>query len=294
MLAKTYTGALMLSVALLAGCGGGSDTAADSAAPAADGASPATGNDKGKLVQESIGKCMKGKGFKYIAYSRPRDSSEQGRKYQNGDYQTLKQERTKHGYGVFSYDVNPEVGTFPDAPTDPNGKIREQLSSSQQASYQNALETCTVEAAKSVLGMKVSSFDEITKTQMDAINNGMERGLNGDTDLIGMAQKFGDCMKSKGYAVTSLKPMDVANRGHNFFSGERGKLLGQNPDQANAIGGENKVPPARARQHLTREIKDALDDLECGKDFYAAYHPKVAEVIAQVRREYAVTAGLDF
>ncbi|MFI7703034.1 hypothetical protein [Nonomuraea sp. NPDC049480] len=46
------------------------------------------------------------------------------------------------------------------------------------------------------------------------------------------------------------------------------------------------LPPATARQHANREIKAALDDLECGKDFYAAYEPKNREISERVSQMF--------
>ncbi|MEV0348899.1 hypothetical protein AB0H88_24245 [Nonomuraea sp. NPDC050680] len=49
---------------------------------------------------------------------------------------------------------------------------------------------------------------------------------------------------------------------------------------------EPRIPVNTARQYLNREIKAALDDLECGKDFYAAYLPRNAEIVRRVEREF--------
>ncbi|WP_433519512.1 hypothetical protein ACQP2T_30585 [Nonomuraea sp. CA-143628] len=42
------------------------------------------------------------------------------------------------------------------------------------------------------------------------------------------------------------------------------------------------LKPARARPYLDKEIKAALKDLRCGKDFYPAYSPKAIEITSRV------------
>ncbi|MER6948731.1 hypothetical protein ABT294_32400 [Nonomuraea sp. NPDC000554] len=46
------------------------------------------------------------------------------------------------------------------------------------------------------------------------------------------------------------------------------------------------LAPAVARRHLDREIKMALEDLECGRGFYAAYLPKSHLLEEQISEQY--------
>jgi hypothetical protein len=45
------------------------------------------------------------------------------------------------------------------------------------------------------------------------------------------------------------------------------------------------ITPEEARPYLNKEIKAALDDLECGKDFYPAFMPKDEAVGQQINEE---------
>ncbi|MEU1728538.1 hypothetical protein [Nonomuraea sp. NPDC005692] len=46
------------------------------------------------------------------------------------------------------------------------------------------------------------------------------------------------------------------------------------------------LTPAQAQPYLAKEIKAALDDLECGKDFYRAYTPKVEAITQRIAEEF--------
>ena len=70
------------------------------------------------------------------------------------------------------------------------------------------------------------------------------------------------------------------NRGREAFLAE-GEKLG--PGE---YGSQPDLTPYQARPYLAREIKAALDNLECGKDFYALYTPKKRELDLRVRREF--------
>ena len=48
------------------------------------------------------------------------------------------------------------------------------------------------------------------------------------------------------------------------------------------------LTPEEARPYLNKEIKAALDDLECGKDFYPAYLPKEKAVDQQIYEEFGM------
>ncbi|GII93219.1 hypothetical protein [Sinosporangium siamense] len=291
MSARLYTGILALSLAALAGCGGQGErnTAAPAGAPASEGA-PAAGQDRQQLVQSHLVGCMKEKGFKYIAYARPLVKSEEERKMKSGDYETMKKHRSKYGYGAFAHEVYPDELSAESTSANPNDKIVASLSTTQRTAHRNAQEACSVEAAKSVLGMKVSNYDDVLESQATAIKSARDRSLDGDTALVQSAQKFGECMKGRGYEVASLKPTEIATRGENHFFGERAEALGHTLEAMKA-GGPRKLAPEQARAALTREIKDALDDLECGKDFYAAYLPKNLDVTNQVRQANDLDTG---
>jgi hypothetical protein len=60
---------------------------------------------------------------------------------------------------------------------------------------------------------------------------------------------------------------------------------GELPDGENVVLRSN-LKPAQARPYLAEEIKAALKDLECGKDFYPAYAPKAMEITSRVFQEF--------
>ncbi|MFB9964692.1 hypothetical protein [Sinosporangium siamense] len=290
MSARLYTGILALSLAVLAGCGGQGEQ--NTAAPAGEGASPDSGQNKPRLVQDHVAACMKEQGFKYISYTPSDVKTEEDRKMESGDYETMKKYRSKYGYGSFAFEVYPEHrDSGARRSPNPNDKMTGSLSAAQRTAYDKAHNACSLSAAKSVLGMKVSKYDDILKEQVAVMTGMRQRILDGDPNLVQLAQKFGDCMKAKGYEITSMKPTNIVGRGASTFIQERSKVLGLD-DGPPEEGEGKKLSPTQARAYLAKEIKDALDDLECGKDFYAAYTPKETEVFDQVRQDYSVESGI--
>ncbi|GAA3307686.1 hypothetical protein GCM10020219_006950 [Nonomuraea dietziae] len=51
---------------------------------------------------------------------------------------------------------------------------------------------------------------DVFKMHFDLNKQLTTRRIDGDAELVRLAATFGDCLKGKGYAITSLKPSDLA------------------------------------------------------------------------------------
>ncbi|MER5424434.1 hypothetical protein [Streptosporangium roseum] len=274
-----------LSLAVLAGCG--SQSAPQSASgPAAATPGPSSGTPDDRRIQQIKADCMKQKGFSYIPFvAPPQKQTELERKVAEGDYEATRELRAKYGFQVFAAHVYPDdtasgALVLEAFVTDPNEGIRRALNRTQAEVHREAEDVCFIKAVKEVLHKDTPSRLDYLKQRVTKTRQIRERELDGDPGLVELAMSFGDCLKAKGYPVPSLKPTALAVRGMDAFREEEGKL---GPDDSGSVP---DLTPAQARPYLTREIKAALDDLECGKDFYASYWPKDREIGLRVEREF--------
>ncbi|MFC7587297.1 hypothetical protein ACFQYP_28955 [Nonomuraea antimicrobica] len=244
---------------------------------------------------------MKQKGFRYIAFVPPEDPlTDDEAKRRAGDYEALKAQRAKYGFGVFSLYVQPKG---PDAPEsmpypdgDPNGKIRANLSPAQYKSYWKAVSACIVVAAKQVLGKKVTSDTDLWDQRAAASDKATEREIDGDAELVKLASNMATCLTGKGYEVSDTRPVQMAGRGWGAFLdledevGRRQREKDPEMPSPSKKGTVQKfgaqLTSAQAKPYLDKEIKAALDDLECGKDFYRVYTPKSEAIYQKVAEEY--------
>ncbi|MFF5213221.1 hypothetical protein [Streptosporangium sp. NPDC000396] len=233
--------------------------------------------------------CMKQKGFTYVPFVMPRQKqSETERRAEQGDYAAMKELRAKYGFKVFArfiYPGDPQAGdiTREMFPVDPNERIQDALNLTQINAYDNAQKDCTVKAAQEVVHKKVTSQLDLDNQRFKKLDQVMGRELDGDPRLVELAAPFGDCLKAKGYPVTSLKPTVMAvskQRAEAIFL--EAKKLGRGKRHEDL----SHLAPEQLRPYLVKEIKTALDDLECGKDFYAVYLPKKQEIEQRVQREF--------
>jgi hypothetical protein len=232
--------------------------------------------------------CMKQKGFKYVAFVAP-----QRPQSDLSTYEAMKTYRQKYGFGVFSqyvYPKDPLTGSIESAEAalgaDPNEKIMAKLNDSQFDSYNEALKGCVGKAAKEVLNKEVESALDGAMQMREAREELEAAEIDGDSALISLAAGFADCLGGKGRRVPSAKPMALAKRGETEFRDQLKELSGKSEHRA------PDITPAQARPHLDQEIKAALEDLECGKEFYTRYAPKHASISARVRGEYGPLLGL--
>ncbi|GAA2370256.1 hypothetical protein [Nonomuraea africana] len=272
----------LLSLALVAGC-----AAEPAAAPA-----PSRGADPRPRMEQIKADCMKQKGFAYIAFVQPSQP-----KPDRTTYEGMRAYRQKYGFGVFAMHVYPKDplagGAEADIPENPNDKIMMKLNSTQLASYKKTRETCLRRAAKEVLNKDVTTMDNAVD-QLNAASARLEaREIDGDPELVTLAAGFADCLTAKGYKVSSTKPEALAKRGPDAFWAESNTMGDKQFPKGKE--GYHYVPmltPAEARPYLEREVKAALEDLECGKEFYARYAPRKAAVEARVMDEYGPLVGM--
>ncbi|MEV1000187.1 hypothetical protein [Nonomuraea sp. NPDC050202] len=287
--------ALACSAAFLCGCGG----AAESAAPPSPAASAAA-KDKRHQFEAAKADCMKQKGFKYVPYVRPTEAAtEDERKRDSGDYQAMLKYREKYGFGVFAVHVYPKEieGPGSEIPiADPNAEVQGSLSGAQLDAYNKAKNACMAIVGKQVLGLDLKSNIDYFNHMALAHRRAKAAELDGDAGLVELAGTMGTCLKGKGYRVSDTKPTAIARRGKNEFM-ERQSAIGRE-QRPEVVAGEKMtkqtrqlvmptLTPQQARPYLDKEIKAALDDLECGRDFYAAYAPKETALQQRVNDQFA-------
>jgi hypothetical protein len=289
----TAVPAAALAVAVLTGCG---TDAAPSAAPAAGKASASADPLGNRRQAEAMrADCMKQKGFKYIPnVSPPGRADRDDLLRQSGDYAAMRKYRERYGFKVFfvsAYPDDPKEGAGKPLP-DPNMKLAESFSETQLEAWTAADNACYVTVFAKLTGKKISSPDDLYERGDALALKTKQRLLDGDPRLAELAGDFGDCLKGKGYPVTSLKPTALELRGWYTFDKQRTAAV----DKHRESGAEGidalRLPPGKARPYLAKEIKAALDDLECGKDFYAEYLPKNKKVREEVWDQFGRKEGL--
>ncbi|NUW33682.1 hypothetical protein HTZ77_19910 [Nonomuraea sp. SMC257] len=282
---------------VLGGCGGAAEKA-----PAAAASTPAAADKKQQL--ESVkADCMKQKGFKYVPYAGPpRKETEQDRKISSGDYQAMRKDREKNGFGVYPAYVYPEEfrrerEKSDAAHPDPNLKIQSKLSPAQLDAFHKASDACQAAAAKQVLGLTIKSGMDYFQQRDAARKKAVTSELDSDPRLVELAGAMATCLKNKGYSVADTAPSKMAVRGHiSFLEQQDRQGREQHPEEAQSMPKAKKgeepnylspeLTPEEAKPYLEKEIKAALDDLECGKDFYAAYAPRETAISQQVNDRF--------
>jgi hypothetical protein len=286
-----------LSAAVLCGCG----SAAGSAQPAetATASTPAAAKDKRQQFEAAKADCMKQKGFKYIPYVRPADDGKEAQALASGDYQAMREHRAKYGFEVFAVHAYPkEMGISDESGTDPNQEVIRALSPAQLDSYNAVKDDCVVVAGKQVLGLTLTSNMDYFNQRAKAQKQAKATELDGDPKLVELAGAMATCLKGKGYTVGDTKPTSMNGRGREVFLVQQDKLgRKQDPDVPDVAPPRKEgkgmglhmptLTPQEAKPYLAKEIKAALDDLECGKDFYAAYTPRESAVRQRVDDQFA-------
>ncbi|MGW0191833.1 hypothetical protein [Nonomuraea sp. NPDC003201] len=290
----TVTATALLALAALSGCGGATESAAPSPG--------STAEDKEVQLEAAKADCMKQKGFKYVAYVTPhKPGTEDDKSRAYGNYQAMRKYREKYGFGVFAEYIYPDIfNTQAGSPEgNPNGKIQSALSKAQLQAYRKAMDACQVSAANKVLGLKLKSTEDFYDAQFKASVRARKGKLDTDPELVELATAMATCLKGKGYAVGDTAPDSMADQGQKTWQLKQDKLgreqMDDVPDVAPPVE-DDKPPmyyvptltPEQAKPYLAKEIKAALDDLECGKDFYSAYLPKELSVQRQVSAQFGM------
>jgi hypothetical protein len=249
----------LLGLAVLTGCGGAPTPVAENGGVTVD---------KVRERETAIATCMKKKGFAYTpSVSRPEKADANP-----ADYAAMKADRSKNGFGIFSAIVYPKPPET-QAP-DPNQATIDSLSGAKRDAYLKTMNECRVTALRQVDGLKVTSVADY-QDQMSTEIEKIDKALDGDSKLLELAAPFAECLKSKGERVTSAKPLALSVRGIEVWG-----------EQADRLGKEGTVTAEAARPYLAKEIKSALVDLECGKDFYAAFIPLQKRLTNEARVKY--------
>ncbi|GII92075.1 hypothetical protein [Sinosporangium siamense] len=278
--------AILLATAFAAGTG---LTAAASATATA--AAPARAAQE--RLEAARAECMKQAGYKYIPESPLPRPDEARLKRLNGDHAALQAYRAKYGFGVWATQVYPKDPAVngPDVES-PNNAIVLALPEKEHKAYKAANDKCFSQAVKSVVGKRVASQEDYYRQFNAALKRLTARELDSDRNLVKLAADFGTCLKGRDYEVASAKPGALAERGREAFMQDRtdvAKERGLKPP-ARAKGRKVHLVPAmkpeEAKPYLDKEIAAALDDLTCGKDFYAAYSPRAFQLHQQVAADF--------
>ncbi|GAA4929734.1 hypothetical protein HD597_004285 [Nonomuraea thailandensis] len=295
------TALALAAAAVLSGCGSDPGPAGKAASPPTEPA--ATAQEKRHRFESVKADCMKQKGFRYIAHV-PREElvTDEERRRRAGDYEALKAQRAKYGFGVFAVYVHPKGPDSPDSMpdlsgADPNGDVWTKLSPAQRKSYWKAVNACVAVAAKQVLGKDVKSDTDLFDQLAAASDRAVRREIDGDAELVELASSMATCLTGKGYEVSATMPSELSQRGRIAFLDQEDEIgRRQREDVADVPPPVKKgevertfgatLTPAEARPHLAREIQAALDDLECGRDFYRVYTPKSEAIAQRIAAEY--------
>jgi hypothetical protein len=233
------------------------------------------------LTENTIAACMKKQGFTYTPHvGTPGDDTVAGLNAE--DYAAGKKSREKYGFGNYAALVYPDD---PKAPfgngggrqggkvLDPVDNDEKGFTDAQKKAYSAALSGppakskaeeklggCELEGSVAANGPALSADEE--KKAWDAKveenrANGLE--LNGDAQLVQLAQEYAACLKGQGIPVTTTQPTGMS---------DMVRLNQEVSEDHFSLTKEEALPL------LTKEIDLSLKDLECGKKFRAAYFPK--------------------
>ncbi|MGW1883253.1 hypothetical protein [Streptomyces sp. NPDC001970] len=288
--------AAVAGVLALAGCSqGGNNSVGPEAASSAGGASATAAAKNGVLTipqdadeetkkqyvyQNALAACMRAKGFTYTPHVE--DDEVTQLPIDGQDYDATKEYRGKYGYGVayapVVYPNDPNV-TGPEVEPNPDQAYRDALSPAQRQAYEKELggaalvngkktelPGCYKDARVKAYGPEKSKAElERESAAAAEKDRAAQQALDGDPQLVSLAQEFASCLRSEGIAVTTTQPTSI---------GDMVKFQVNNPALAD---GWDRGDKETARAKLAQEINIALKDLECGKEFRAAYFPKLAK-----------------
>ncbi|SMD25990.1 hypothetical protein [Kibdelosporangium aridum] len=275
MMATALTG----TVLVLAGCGAQSGTPAGPAGPAGaepvrDRALAAQVQDQRRQAQNMIADCMKQQGFTYVphvpaASATPSAPSIRGQHPALVAYEDLKTFRQKYGFGVYAADVYPQDPNVaprqPATTPNPNDAVKAGLDPAAKEAYNKALHGvgkgnggCVNDSMKAVFGD--TPADDAAK---QAQSRQTQSAFESDPGVVQAANAYAACLGSRGHKLSSTKPGMIEKSLHQALVTARG--------QGNLTGDA-------ARTALDNEIHQAMDDLECGKDYFVAAKPFVTKL----------------
>ncbi|AVH54813.1 MULTISPECIES: hypothetical protein [Streptomyces] len=241
------------------------------------------------LLENAIAACMKKQGFIYTPVA-PEDP-EASWATNGADYKLTKKYREKYGFGVYAGIVYPNdpralgSGAAQENSADAaNGNYVAALTSEQRAAYDKAMgvpgreakaggkwpDGCLRSAQEEVYG---SASAQEQGAQAKAQDQANAQALNGDPELVALAQSYASCLRDHGISVTTTQPTGIGDMVK--FQASSSAPPGSSLGDVNADGTPAKtMSKDEALPLLTKDIGQAIKDLECGREFRAAYFPK--------------------
>ncbi|MEV4888244.1 hypothetical protein AB0K48_02495 [Nonomuraea sp. NPDC055795] len=245
-----------------------------------------------KQLRESLmADCMKRHRFRYIQdLEGPAPLTEAERRLAEGDYTAMLADREKNGFRIFARFVFPDdtgPGGVAAYRMHPNTETIRALSRAQAQAYFEAQTPCYVWAAERALGRKVTSFEDLDAKLKVAAEATMQRALDSDLQLSAEARDYAACLKSKGRPVADTRPSQITSQVQNSLLDQLWELgrLQWPRMRGNVMPNLSRF---EAAPYFREEVRAALDDLECGKDFYPVYQPRANAVQARVSREWGL------
>ncbi|WTW96749.1 hypothetical protein OG216_26820 [Streptomycetaceae bacterium NBC_01309] len=239
----------------------------------------------------SVAACMKKAGFTfapYVSTPAPQDRDDFER-----DYEASRKSREKYGFGAFAGHVFPDDPNLPGKTSagtpDPNAATFDALPTDRQATWNTALfgvadrqlvqkgdglGGCMGEAQRTVYGTQAEADRKADVAAEQARIN--RQNLNGDAELVRLAQAYATCLRGKGYPVATTSVTQVRTALRFEWFAKAGQMTPHPPEGVKVEKrAMPRMDPALARTMLAQEVTAALADIDCGKDFRAAYFPKL-------------------
>lgn len=295
----TLTAVAAALLPLLVACGGNTASAGSTSASGTSGTAGTTKTADGVvqitipddadeatkqsyLLENTLASCMKKKGFTYTPHVAVPGTADLAEWLDGEDYALAKKSRQKYGFGNYASAVYPDDPKAPfskatgrgagkgGSPSDDDEKgfTPAQLKAYDVAlsgppaknKWEEKIAGCEATAHAAAYGPPLSAAAEKKKEDAQKEQNranGLE--LNGDTQLVQLAQQFATCLKAQGIEVSTTQPTGMV---------DMVRLDQDVPENHFSLSKEAALPL------LTKEIDLSLKDLECGKKFRAAYFPK--------------------
>ncbi|MFE6738668.1 hypothetical protein [Streptomyces tubercidicus] len=225
--------------------------------------------DKLRVMQDAVASCMRKQGFQYVP-SVPPQSDDQTKA--PSTYAEMKAYRTKYGFGYFAgyvYPNDPNLDGASSTYTDPNDAIVAKLTPSQKQAYDKALHgkanekegdedpnSCSAQGEKAA-GMTRPPAGNAD--QLNALYQRQNQEFNTDPKLVAAARTYASCLRGKGYIMSGTSPSEVESVVEAPFAQKRVQMTDSF---------SRKLDVDTARPLMNNEIKAALDDLECGKNYF--------------------------
>lgn len=234
------------------------------------------------LEQNAIAVCMRARGFTYtphVVRTKELYSAVDGE-----DYEKAEKFRSKYGYSLYWGAVNPDDPHAPgnaegQAGDNPDAAYLASLSPSRKAAYEKALGSyaphpglsesagtstgCAASAHRQIEGSELSDAEK--KHEIQAWNaqvakeEHVKEQLDHNPELLALASSYAACLKSHHIKVTTANPSDI------------GDMVKRQESDALPAGGTARMSKRTAQEALQADIAVSLVDLDCGKDFRAAY-----------------------